>query len=173
MRKIVLFGLIGLILLSFNLIGCAGFPKTINVEKRSVINFPSKSINLVIDRSPELEKIITPEVIKRVESLFGEKLAESNLALGANSQITLKVVFKKYEDGNISGRAMSGLFLGINVGELAKIEGQITISENQREVTKADILVESSRSGWNFSYGYGGAKMLEEAFVEETIKMLF
>ena len=168
-RKIVLLGLIGLILLG----GCAGFPKTVSVEKNGAINFPSKSINLVIDRSSELEKIIVLEVIERVESLFNEKFAESNLTLDANSQIALKIVFKKYEDGNVSGRAISGLLLGVNVGEPAKIEGQVTISENQREVTKANILVESSRSGWNFSHGYGGAKMLEEAFVEETIKMLF
>ena len=155
------------------LVGCAGFPKTINVEKRSAINFSSKSINLVVDRTPGLEKIITPEVIKRVELLFNEKFAEKNLALSAGSQITLKVVFEKYEDGSITGRTISGLILGVNIGEPAKIKGQITISENQKEITKADILVESSRSGWNFFYGYGGAEMLEKAFVEETTKLLF
>ncbi len=155
------------------LIGCAGFPKTVSVEKKGEINFPSKSINLMIDRPPELEKIITPEVIERIRSLFNEKLAEKNLALNAGSQITLKTVFEKYEDGNIAGRAITGLILGVNIGEPAKIKGQITVSENQREITKADILVKSSRSGWNFFYGYGGAKMLETAFVEEIIKMLF
>ncbi|MCX6812977.1 MAG: hypothetical protein NTV77_00575 [Candidatus Azambacteria bacterium] len=159
----VLFFLIG---------GCAGFPKTVNVEKRGAINFPSSSVNLVVDRIPGLEKIITPEVVKRVESLFKEKLAEKKLALEASSSVVIRVIFEKYEDGNISGRAVSGLILGINVGEPAKIKGHVTISESQKEVTKADVSVESSRSGWNFSYGYGGAKTLESAFVEETLKLL-
>jgi len=169
MRKIVLLGLIWLIFLS----GCAGFPKTVSVEKKGSIDFSLKSVNLVVDRSPELEKIITSEVIKRIESLFNEKLAEKNFTLSAGSQITLQIVLRKYEDGSVAVRTITGLILGVNIGELAKIEGQITVLEKQREITKADILVQSSRSGWNFFYGYGGTKMLEEAFVEETIKILF
>ena len=171
MRKMALFGLIGLILLG----GCAGFPKAVNIEKKGAINSSSKSINLVIDRSPELEKIITSEseIVKRIESLFNEKLAEKNFTLNAGSQTTLQIVLRKYEDGSMAVRTVTGLILGVNIGKLAKIEGQITVLEKQREITKANILVESSRSGWNFSYGYGGAKMLEEVFVEETLKMLF
>ncbi len=132
-----------------------------------------ESLNLVINKSPGLEKIIGPEPIKRIESLFNEKLAEKNITLNANSQITLKILIEKYDDGNVLGRGITGAIFGINIGEPAKIEGQITISENQKKITKANISVESSRSGWNFSYGYSGAKGMEKGFVEEATKILF
>ena len=91
----------------------------------------------------------------------------------AGSKVTLHVVLQKYEDGDVSGRTVSGLLLGINLGKPARIEGVVVVSENQKEVTKATIAVETSKNGFNLSYGYGGAKVLEKAFVQQTLDVVF
>jgi len=96
---------------------------------------------------------------------------KKNIIVNNGSSVWVKVFLKKYEDGNIAGRGISGAILGINLGESAKIEAKVIILENQRKIAEADILVESSKSGWNFSYGYGGAKGLEEGFAKEVVQI--
>lgn len=162
-----------MVVIAFLMAGCAGYPKVINIEKRDMIDIMMLGrVSLEISKSPGSEKI-TPEVIKRVESLLKEKLAEKKISIDAGSLVVIKIIFEKYEDGNVAGRGISGIILGVNIGKPAKIAGQVRVSNNGREITKADIEVESSKSGLNFSYGYGGAEMLESAFVEEAIKLLF
>ncbi|MEK7114491.1 MAG: hypothetical protein AAB832_00280 [Patescibacteria group bacterium] len=152
---------------------CSGLPTKTTVHTKNALGFQLKSISLSLNRSAELEKIITPEITERVESLFKKKLVENNIMISADSQISLKILFKKYEDGNVAARGISGAILGINVGEPAKIEAEVVIVlRSHKEIARADVLVESSRSGWNFSYGYGGAKSIEDGFVEEVIKLL-
>jgi len=156
------------------LVSCSGLPTKTTVYTKNALDFQPKAISLSLDRPTELEKAITPETIARIESLFKEKLSEKNIALLADSQISLKIIFKKYEDGDVAGRGISGAILGVNIGEPAVIESEIVVvSKNHKEILKVDISVQSSRSGWNFSYGYGGAENLEKGFVEEVIKILF
>ena|SRR3990172_8143856 len=75
MKKRILLALVGLIGLAFLATGC-GFPKMVTIDKRGAINPLLKSLNVVVERPFNLEGVVTPEVIKRVESLFSEKLAE-------------------------------------------------------------------------------------------------
>lgn len=163
MKRIIIFSFF---LIFF--IGCFGFPKRITIEKKRMIS-SIESINLIIESS-ELNEI-KPEVLERFNIIFQEQLAKKNIKLNAHSNYSLKVVFKRYEDGNLLIRGVTGSILGINIGKLAKIEAQVQVLENQKEITKATVLVESSRSGWNFSHGYGGARNLEKAFVKEVIKI--
>ena len=155
------------------LVSCSGLPTKTTVHTEA-LNFQPKSISLSIDRPAELEKAMTPGTIARIESLFRKGLLKKNIALHADSQISLEIIFKKYEDGEVEKRQISGFLLGVSVGELAKIEAEIAVvSKNHKEILRADISVESSRSGFNFAYGYGGAENLEKGFVKEVIKILF
>jgi hypothetical protein len=143
------------------------------VHTENALDFQPESVSLSLERPAELEAM-TAETISRIESLFMEKLLEKNIKVQDDSRVSLTIIFKKYEDGEVAKRRMSGLILGVNIGEPARIEGEIVVvSKNYKEILRADISVESSKSGWNFSYGYGGAEKLEKGFVEEVIKTLF
>jgi len=157
----------------FFLVSCSGLPTKTTVYTKNTLDFQLKSISLSLDRPVELKKAITAETIARIESLFKKKLSKKNIAVQAGSPISLEIIFKKYEDGEVAKRRISGLMLGINVGEPAKIESDVVVLKNHKEILRMAILVETSKSGFNFFYGYGGAENLEKGFVEEVIKTMF
>jgi len=169
MKKILLIELV-IFMLIIVVSGCSGLPMNTNIQSEGKISSQPDSVNLFIISN--VEKIAT-ENIKRIELLIRESLKEKNITVNNNSIVAIEISFKQYDDGNIAGRGISGALLGINLGESAKIEVQIVISENKKIITKANILVESSKSGWNFSYGYGGAKGLEKGLVGEIIRVIF
>ena len=173
MKIRLIFSTLCLTLLALFLNNCSGLPTTTHIYTKNSLNSPPRFIDLVLDKPAELETM-RPEIIIRVKSLFEEKLAEKNIALDANSPISLKVSFKKYEDGDLGARVITGLILGITAGELAKIEAEVIIlnKKEAKEIVRADVAVRSSRSGWNFSYGYSGAKGLEKEFIKKVIDLI-
>ncbi|MBC8199891.1 MAG: hypothetical protein H8E80_07600 [Desulfobacteraceae bacterium] len=153
--------------------GCSGLPRTTTFSLKEDLGYQLRAVNLILDKSPELETV-TPEVIKRIEALFKKGLAENNIILQVESITSLKVNLKQYDDGDVAKRELTGFLLGISIGELAKIEAEVTVisGEEGKIIKKATVLVTSSRSGFNFLYGYGGAEKLEKPFTEEVINIL-
>ncbi len=156
----------------FIFFGCAGLPKTIKMEIDKRMESRIESVNLTVS-GPGLEQKFTPKKAIKFEELFKRQLTEKNIKMDINSQITLEVILKKYEDGEILKRAISGSLLGYNFGKQAEIAGQFILKKKDKVMKKGDVTVKSSKSGWNFSYGYGGVKMLEKAFIEVIIKSFF
>ena len=164
MRKMALFGLVGLILLG----GCAYYPVKSDVKLLdNIIVKENLVFDVVVDKAKEVK--ISEETLSVIRSLISKELKNKNVKTQKNAPLLAKVHITTYKEGNIALRLLGGTLHGAG---RASIEATILITQNGIVVLEGIIESKMSKNPFNIGGIYGTERGVQETFAEEVVKAL-